>query len=205
MLFYLLRHADKDSGDFYNPHLRHQDRPLSARGWQDAQKLANWFADKKLSAIYVSGYQRTRQTIQPLAEYLHLVPNVDERLNEIDNGRVDEMTVPEFRLAWPEEWQAFQGRQADFRFPGGETGAEAQSRIVDFVTEMLGRHRGEPILAVSHDGLIRLWMCHLMGLPVYQRASFQVDLCGLTEVDYLEDEQRWKLVRFNQTCDLAKG
>jgi hypothetical protein len=45
----------------------------------------------------------------------------------------------------------------------------------------------------------------LMGLPVYQRASFQVDLCGLTEVDYLEDEQRWKLVRFNQTCDLAKG
>ena len=204
MLFYLLRHAEKDSGDFYNPHLRHQDRPLSARGLQAAQNLAGWFADKKLSAIYVSGYQRTHQTIQPVAEYFQLVPTVDERLNEIDNGRVDEMTGPEFQQAWPEEWQAFTRRQADFRFPGGETGAEAQSRMVDFVAEKLQQHRGETILAASHDGLIRLWMCHLVGLPVYQRASFQVDLCGLTEAHYLEDEQRWKLVRFNQCCNLAK-
>ncbi len=200
MLLYLLRHADKDSGDFYNPHLHHQDRPLSARGRQDAQKLAGWFAEKTLSAIYVSGYQRTRQTIQAVADHFQLVPTVDERLNEIDNGLVDEMSGEEFRLAWPEEWKAFQARQADFRFPGGETGAEAQSRIVDFVTEKLHQHRGETILAVSHDGLIRLWMCHLLGLPVYQRASFQVDLCGLMEVHYLEDEQRWKLVRFNQAC-----
>jgi broad specificity phosphatase PhoE len=200
MLFYLLRHAEKDRGDYYNPHLRHQDRPLSTKGRQDAQKLAGWFAGKQLAAIYVSGYQRTRQTVQPLADQLQLDPIVDERLNEIDNGRVDEMNTEEFRQAWPEEWQAFKSRQADFRFPGGETGAEAQSRIVDFVAEMLGRHRGETVLAVSHDGLIRLWMCHLMGLPVYQRASFQVDLCGLVEAHYLEDEQRWKLVRFNQVC-----
>jgi broad specificity phosphatase PhoE len=200
MLLYLLRHAEKDSGDFYNPHLRHQDRPLSARGRQEAQKLAGWFAEKKLSAIYISGYQRTRQTIQPVAEYFHLVPTVDERLNEIDNGMVDEMTGEEFRMAWPEEWQVFKAHQADFRFPGGETGAEAQSRIVDFVAEKLHQHRGETILAVSHDVLIRLWMCHLLGLPVYQRDRFQVDLCGLTEVLYLEDEHRWKLVRFNQVC-----
>jgi broad specificity phosphatase PhoE len=198
MIWYFLRHADKASGDFYNPHLRHQDRPLSAQGRQDAQKLAGWFADKAVAAIYVSGYQRTRQTIQPVAELLHLVPVVDERLNEIDNGRVEEMTGPEFRQAWPQEWQAFQARTADFRFPGGETGAEAQSRIVAFVTEKLPQHRRENLLLVSHDGLIRLWMCHMLGIPVYQRGNFQTDLCGLTEVHYLEDEQRWKLVRFNQ-------
>jgi broad specificity phosphatase PhoE len=200
MLFQLLRHAEKDRGDFYNPHLRHQDRPLSAKGRQQAENLASCFAGNKLAAIYVSGYLRTHQTVQPLAERFHLAPIVDERLNEIDNGQVDEMSTEEFRQAWPEEWQAFKSRQSDFRFPGGETGAEAQGRIVDFVAEMLVRHPGETVLAVSHDGLIRLWMCHLMGLPVYQRASFQVDLCGLTEADYLEDEQRWKLVRFNQVC-----
>lgn len=200
MIFYFLRHADKENGDFYNPRLRHQDRPLSEKGLQNAQKMVGYFADKKLAAIYVSGYQRTLQTIAPVAKSFHLVPIVDERLNEIDNGLVDEMTEQEFRLAYPEEWKAFKAHRADFRFPGGETGAEAQSRIKDFVTEKQQQHQGENVLAVSHDGLIRLWMCHLFGIPVYRRSDFQVDLCGLTEVNYLEDEQRWKLIRFNQVC-----
>jgi broad specificity phosphatase PhoE len=198
MILYLLRHADKEKGDFYNPHLRHQDRPLSERGRQEAQKLAGSFADKKLTAIYVSGYIRTRQTIEAVAENFQIVPAVDERLNEIDNGLVDEMTEQEFQQAYSEEWIAYKAHRADFRYPGGETGMGAQSRIIDFMEEKQRQHRGENILVVSHDGLIRLWMCHLLGIPVYKRGDFQVDLCGLTEVQFLEDEGRWKLIRFNQ-------
>jgi broad specificity phosphatase PhoE len=198
MKWYFLRHGDKEAGDFYNPHLRHQDRPLSEEGWQAARALTGYFTDKAITEIYVSGYQRTRQTIQPLADVLVLVPVLDERLNEIDNGLVDEMTALEFQQAYPVEWESFRSRRADFRYPGGETGLEAQSRIVDFVDEKIRQHPGRNILIASHDGLIRLWMCHVLGLPVYRRMDFQVDLCGLTEVDYLEDEQRWKLVRFNQ-------
>lgn len=198
MVWYFLRHAEKERGEFYNPQLRHQDRPLSVRGRADAQKLAAHFADKKLTAIYVSAYQRTLQTAESVAEFFHLIPIVDERLNEIDNGSVDEMTGLQFQQAYPEEWQAYNGRMVDFRYPGGETGAEAQSRIVDFVEEKLGQHLGENILVVSHDGLIRLWLCALLGIPLYRRGDFQVDLCGITEVNYLEDEGRWKLVRFNQ-------
>ena len=66
------------------------------------------------------------------------------------------------------------------------------------MNEKQPQHAGETILVVSHDGLIRLWMCHMLGLPVYLRGNFQTDLCGLTEVDYLEEEQRWRLLRFNQ-------
>jgi broad specificity phosphatase PhoE len=197
MIWYFLRHAEKEPGNFFNPHLRHQDRPLSDRGRTDAQKLAGYFADKKLAAIYVSGYIRTRQTIETAAEALQLIPVVDERLNEIDNGFVDEMSEREFQKAYPEEWKSFKSRRADFRYPGGETGKEAQKRVVDFVAEKRRQHLGENILVVSHDGLIRLWMCHLLGMPVYKRGIFQVDLCGLTEVNYLEDEKRWKLMRFN--------
>src|SRR5512140_2114189 len=199
MRWYFLRHADKEAGDFYSPHLRHQDRPLSEKGWQAARALTGYFTGQATSAIYVSGYQRTGQTIQPLADALGLVPVVDERLNEIDNGLVDEMTAAQFQQAYPVEWEIFRSRKTDFRFPGGETGQEAQSRIVDFVDEKVSQHPGGNTLVVSHDGLIRLWVCHVLGMPVYRRMDLQVDLCGLTELDYLEDEQRWKLVRFNQS------
>jgi broad specificity phosphatase PhoE len=198
MVWYILRHAEKEIGDFYNPFLRHQDQPLSGKGRQEVQKLARHFLDKKLAAIYVSGYIRTRQTIEPVAEALHLVPIVDERLNEIDNGFIGDMTEEEFRQTYPEEWKAFKGRAADFRYPGGETGEEAQRRVIDFAEEKRRQHAGENILVVSHDGLIRLWMCHVLGIPVYSRGDLQVDLCGLTELIFRENEERWKLVRFNQ-------
>jgi broad specificity phosphatase PhoE len=201
MTWYILRHAEKERGDFHNPHLRHQDRPLSDKGRQEAQKWAGYFTDKAITAIYVSGYIRTRQTIQPAAEGLQIVPVVDERLNEIDNGRVDEMTEEQFRQAYPEEWKAYCARTADFRYPGGETGAEAQSRIMDFVAEKRLEHPGENIVVVSHDGLIRLWVCSILGLPVYRRGDIQMDLCGLTEVSYQEEFGRWKLIRFNQVIN----
>ncbi len=76
--------------------------------------MTGYFTDKAVTEIYVSGYQRTRQTIQPLADILQVVPVLDERLNEIDNGLVDEMTGEEFRQAYPVEWESFRSRKVDY-------------------------------------------------------------------------------------------
>ena len=99
MIWHILRHAEKAQGDFHNPMLRHQDEPLSTRGQLSAQKLVTHFTDIQIAAIYVSAYQRTGQTIRLVAEHLNIIPVVDEHLNEIDNGDVDEMTAirPLFR------------------------------------------------------------------------------------------------------------
>ncbi|MBI5954832.1 MAG: histidine phosphatase family protein [Chloroflexi bacterium] len=199
MTWYVLRHAEKEQGDFHNPQLKHQDQPLSARGKQDAQKLASLFADKPIAAIYVSAYQRTWQTAANVAEHLQLTPMVDSRLNEIDNGLVDEMTEREFEQAYPEVWKAYVARTADFRFPGGENGTEVQARVKDFFDEKLLQHKDADLLIVSHDGWIRQMMCHVLGLPVYRRGDFRVNFCGLTELQYQEKIGRWRLIRFNQS------
>lgn len=198
MTWFILRHAEKERGDFHNSALRHQDQPLSANGRQAAQNLVAHFADKSIAAIYVSAYQRTLQTAAPLAKCLQITPVVDARLNEIDNGDVGEMTEEQFRLAYPEAWQAYKARTADFRFPGGESGADVQHRIERFFQEKLSQHQGEDILLVSHEGLIRQMICYVLGLPVYRRGDFRVDLCGLMELSYQDNLRRWKLIRFNQ-------
>ncbi len=200
MTFYILRHADKAKGDFYNPQLRHQDEPISQMGQEQAQKLVAYFADKEITRIYVSAYQRTGQTIAPLAGHLKLLPIVDERLNEIDNGLFDGIAESELGQKFPAEWQAFRERKSDFRFPQGETGEEACRRIVAFLNEKRESHGGENTVLVSHDGLIRILMCHLTNNPVYHRWNFYVDFCGITELTYQPDYRTWKLMRFNQTC-----
>jgi probable phosphoglycerate mutase len=96
--------------------------------------------------------------------------------------------------------QALRVRKAGFRFPQGETGEEAFNRIIDFLEEKRDQLGSENIIIVSHDGLIRLLMCHVMGMPVTGRWNFRVDMCSLTEIAYEPEFGTWKLIRFNQTC-----
>lgn len=197
MKIYLIRHAEKEKGDYFNPHLRHQDEPISPRGRQQAEDLVSYFTGQAVSAIYISGYQRTRQTAAPLAGRLGLEPIVDERLNEIDNGLLDGLSDEEVRARYPDVWQAFLNKSADFRFPGGETGEEARDRASSLLEEIRRTNAGD-VVVISHEGLIRILVCYFMGLPVYDRWNFHVDFCGITEVVAGGGNRQWKLIRFNQ-------
>jgi broad specificity phosphatase PhoE len=196
---YIVRHADKVWGGYYNPHLRHQDEPISQKGRQGAQKLVEFFANRPISTIYVSAYQRTLQTAEFVAQLFRLTPVIDERLNEFDNGLIEGLTDLQVKESYPEVWQAFQARSSDFRFPSGETGAEAQARIAGFLQDQRLRHGDDDILVFSHDGLIRTLMCSIFQLPVYARWNFYVDFCGITEIVSQPGPFPWKLIRFNHT------
>ncbi|HLO15130.1 MAG TPA: histidine phosphatase family protein [Anaerolineales bacterium] len=196
---YIIRHAEKEQGDFYNPRLRHQDQPISQKGQQETHKLWSYLCDKGITAIYVSGYHRTGQTIEYVAKQSGITPAIDERLNEIDNGRIEGLSDEEIQQSYPEIWKARQERLADFRFPEGETGEEARCRIAEFLEEKRQVHSNENIVLVSHEGLIRLTACYILGLPVYHRWNFHhVDFCGIMEITYQPDHKAWKIIRFNQ-------
>jgi broad specificity phosphatase PhoE len=197
-IFYILRHAHKEFGGHYNPALRHQDEPITAKGKEAAQRLWSFFSDKHISGIYISRYLRTAQTIEYVAHQLNMAPVVDERLNELDNGLFENMSAGEIRKTYPDAWQAFRERNRDFRFPEGETGEEARGRVAEFLVEKRTKHDGENLIVVSHEGLIRVMACHILGLPVYDRWNFSVDFCGIMEICYQPDYGNWQLVRFNQ-------
>jgi broad specificity phosphatase PhoE len=196
--FYILRHAHKEIGDYYNPILRHQDEPITAKGKEAAHQLWPFFSDKQISAIYISCYLRTAQTIAHVASQLGIAPVVDERLNELDNGLFEKMSAEELQETFPDIWRAFRERRQDFRFPEGETGEEACGRAAEFLIEKQKKHDGETIILVCHEGLIRVMACHILGLPVYDRWNFRVDFCGIMEIKYQPEYQKWQLVRFNQ-------
>jgi len=200
MTFYIVRHGDKENGDFRNPQLPLNDQPLSQLGQEQARKLRDFFAEKEIAHIYVSAYQRTGQTIAFVAQQFGLTPVVDERLNEINIGLFEGVTQEEVQEKFPAEWQAYRERRSDLRFPEGESLGEAQKRAVEFLEEKRELHGEENVIAVCHDGLIRSLMCHVIGIPVYKRWNFQVDTCGITELTYEPGYGTWKLIRFNQNC-----
>jgi phosphohistidine phosphatase SixA len=59
---YIVRHAERLD--------QSEDTPLSSAGLQRAKALADSLADKNIDSIFVSKYQRNRQTAQPLVDIL---------------------------------------------------------------------------------------------------------------------------------------
>lgn len=77
----LVRHAEKDTI------VIGADPPLSAAGILRAHELARVLADARIAAIYVTPYQRTRRTAQPIADLLGdtltVVDAVDETVERL--------------------------------------------------------------------------------------------------------------------------
>jgi broad specificity phosphatase PhoE len=195
---YIVRHADKAKGEYRNEYLRHQDEPISPGGERKAEKLVEYFENIEVKKILISEYLRTEQTARYLAENKGLRPIQDKRLNEIDNGTIELMSDAQIKEQYPAFWADFYGHAKDVRFPGGETGEEVKARQKDLLDELI--RRDEDALLISHEGYIRLLMCHLLGLPVYKRYLFRVNFCGIMEFEYLKETGEWKIIRFNQTA-----
>lgn len=134
----------------------------------------------KITAVYASPLERTRETATPIAAALGLDVQVDEGLIELDMG---EWTGLELKAAMKKkEWATIQRYPSGFTFPGGESFVAMQSRMVATLDRLRAAHRGETIVAVSHADPIRAMVAHAMGshLDLFQRVV--VSPCSLTAI-----------------------
>ena len=196
MKIYIVRHADKEVGEYYNRHLKHQDSPISEKGIQRSKNLVDYFQAKEIKKIIVSEYLRTTQTARYVAEYKDIQIVRDKRLNEIDNGVLEQMDDAQIKEKYPTFWNDFFSYSKDVRFPEGETGEEVKNRQKDLLHELI--FHDEDVLLISHEGFIRLLLCHLLDIPVYERRKFEVDFCGVTELEFMKETKEWKIIRINQ-------
>jgi broad specificity phosphatase PhoE len=196
VILYLIRHGERDTTqDYFNPELNHQDNPLTANGTQQAERLGAYLSDKRISKIIVSSYKRTLQTAMPAAQKLHIAPDIDRRVNEIDNGVIEPLDESAFRERYPETYAHLQQMNQDFTFPGGESGAEVKRRQDSLLADLVAND--ENVAVFTHEGYIRLFLCNILGLAVYQRYRFRVDFGGVTELEYLKDRGEFRLIRAN--------
>ena len=136
---YLIRHAHaKYSND--------EGRPLSARGQQMANKVANLLGRYPITHIYSSPAKRALQTVAPLSERLDLRVHIEHGLHERELGEVE--AGIDFFSAVQQTWQ-----DASYSFPYGETNMAAQHRGVAVIRQLTKRHSGEHLVLSTHGNL----------------------------------------------------
>lgn len=143
---------------------------LSEDGRRDADALARRIASvPRVWAVYSSPLERARETAAAIARALGLPVRVDPGLLECDFGRWTGKSLA--RLRRSAAWQTVQRHPSGFRFPGGESFVEMQSRMVGAISRLVTAHPGQTIVAVSHADPIKMALSHAIGahLDCFQR------------------------------------
>ncbi len=152
---YLVRHCD-----YSNPRNILVGRlpvELSPTGLKHAERLANYFSDKKIETIYSSAVKRCQQTSEIISNKTIPIRN-DQRLLETFSayqgywGGFNKTTQ---ELDWT---KFFDHREV----LGGESAHDIQARVVSFFTEILTQP-AETILICSHGDPLYLLYLHLIG------------------------------------------
>jgi 2,3-bisphosphoglycerate-dependent phosphoglycerate mutase len=140
---YFVRHAHAD----WTPD---ENRPLTAKGSEDANRVASILYEYPISAIYSSPARRARQTITPLAERLSLSINIEPDLQE---RRLGNGVFEDFFKAVEVTWQ-----NPSFAHPSGESSVMAQKRGIAVVQRLLEKHPAQHIVISTHGNLLALVM-----------------------------------------------
>lgn len=177
---------------------------LADRGRQQADTVAERIASlqtdkRKVAAVYASPLERTQETAAPIARALGLRVRRHQGLLEADFG--DWTGVELKKLHKLPEWRTVQRNPSGFRFPGGESFTEMQTRICGAIGKLRAAHPGQTVVAVSHADPIKAAVAHAMGthLDLFQRIV--VSPCSVSAVLYGVDGPI--VLAVNSTGDLS--
>jgi broad specificity phosphatase PhoE len=154
--------------------------PLSERGREEARWLADRLAGERVSALYSSPIQRTRETAEILAERLRLPVRERAELIELDYGEWTGWTFDQVR--GDPRWQSWTRNRSLAALPGGETMREVQKRVVEAFFELAQEHREEVIAIVSHGDVIRAALLFALGMPLDLYARIEIGTGSLSTV-----------------------
>ncbi len=143
MKIYLVRHAQAEWWKAPD-----ENRPLTKKGFEDAEQLSEILKSHPIDAIYSSPYTRARQTIEPTARRLGLEIHIKDDLRERKLGDIGN---EDFAAAVEKTW-----KNPDFAYPNGETNSAARKRAVNSVHQLRAKHPNENIALASHGNIIAL-------------------------------------------------
>lgn len=161
----------------------HKDSPLTPEGHDEARRLADRLRPLEFDAVYSSDLRRAYETAQYVGHALNLDICEDERLREVKLGRWEGLSAADIAEKYPDEWAEYCDRyDPTFRRGGGESYADGQERIVPALNEIAERHAGGCVVVVSHGGITRSYLSHILGLPLQEAWRLPIHNTAITQV-----------------------
>jgi len=162
----------------------HSDSPLTGYGQRQVAALAARLRAIPFGLIVTSPRERTRLAAEAIMQGRQSVTlREDAAWAEVDHGCWEGLTYAEVCAQYPAEARARWAAGINGKAEGGESLAEANTRVSAAWHELLREHSGGRILIASHATPIQLILCASLGLPPQDHWHWRIDLGSLTCLD----------------------
>ncbi len=156
--FDLLRHGETGQSGFRG----RLDDPLTPAGREQMRQTTR--VARSWQAVVSSPLARCADFARAFAGENHLPFALDARLAELHFGDWEGLTADDLMHAQPDALARFWNDPWSFPPPNGECMAVFEQRVRGAWADLSIRYVGQPILVVTHGGVIRLLMCLARGL-----------------------------------------
>ncbi len=176
MKLFLIRHTalQVPSGICYGQ----SDIDVASSFMNEALNTQQKLASSSFDAIYASPLQRCLK----LANTLDLSePIVDNRLMELNFGDWEMSAWDDIPRDIFDVWAH---NYADLAPPNGETFSQLQQRGIHFLEEILTQYPTGNIAVVTHGGMIRALLAHVLNIPLKGLFRFTIDYGSVTQLQF---------------------
>jgi alpha-ribazole phosphatase len=193
-LISLLRHGETTAGKCF---LGTTDAELSDLGWQQMRsaELSNDY-----DLVISSPLLRCQKFARQYASEINRPLRIETGFREIDFGEWEAKTAEEL-------WQTDQQALSDFWSdsvkctpPGGESLLGFQRRVLDCYTSLPGEIKDKRVLIICHAGVIKILLCHVLGIELKNMHKLAIDHAGLSQISLWQDTELTHQVRFINRC-----
>jgi probable phosphoglycerate mutase len=162
------------------------DIPLSPLGEAQAARLAERLVagarrSERIDAVYSSTLVRAVCTATPIAGPLALQLQRRPGLCERNYGEFEGCDAPTILGRWPDQYAAWQRRDADFAPRGGESLATFCARVAGAMRAIVAAHPGGRVAVVAHGGVLDCFRRYATGMPLAQPRDFALLNASLNE------------------------
>ncbi|MGL4791007.1 MAG: histidine phosphatase family protein [Anaerotignaceae bacterium] len=193
---YLIRHGETD----WNKEGRFQgwtDIELSQEGTRQAELLGERFKNIHIDELYSSPLKRAVDTAKPIANATGLEIKTNEKFKEINFGTWEGMTAVEIAKEYGGAFEDFINKPETCTFPGDTSFELVTQRLKEGMAEILGDKDNMNIAIVSHGGIVRLLVKHLVEI---EGAWFNKTWIDNTSISVVEIKKRGNLLRVLNDC-----
>lgn len=177
----LMRHGQADNNVNRILVGRHIESHLTEYGKHQVLDTAKYLGEISIDKVLVSPVVRTIETAEIVCEYLGLDYQIDERLYEIELGRLVGMNYEEIISKYGNLFLEFYTENEEALTPYGvESFASIKQRIKNILDEMAETYSDRNVLMISHLDPIKAAIAIILDLKPESLYKWQIRNASLT-------------------------
>ncbi|MBE7092284.1 MAG: histidine phosphatase family protein [Clostridiales bacterium] len=201
--FIFVRHG-QSTGNLSKRFAGQIDVKLTETGIKQGKCTGEYLKNKKIDFFYSSTLSRAYDTACYCAEFHNKPVNKIDDLKEINGGYWEDLTYPQIKETYPQNYNNWVTNIGIAHCDGGESVEDVMNRVYNATKVLAEKHKGKTVLIGTHGMALRAFILKVLNLPLekMQTDLLWVSNASVTYVDYENGE--FNLLEYGYDAHLEK-